>query len=334
MIDNDISHELHSLAAAVQEPFDMAALRRRITSQNRRHAVAKVGLAGFGLTAIVGSLSVVRDDRNRQATSSLATASTPAPRTPAPSPAAPQVSALPDCTTALDQFSTAQTTVDRSTLSDLQAAKQAAANVPSEFDFDFKGLVSILTVDGPQITFHVDAPEGITDGAATIDAETRWADGAGPLDATPELIVGQQIGIATQVGPDGAEHVAAIDLSASATIDSAPTSGSEPGKPNEAEPSALDGTKIDVPGDTLAPGPTGKGPGKVTAIDGTSITLSVDHVPGESGPIDVVVDSTVTSFYAGDVRCSPDSLAVGAQAGVAYHLEGGIVIADDVVLVP
>ncbi|MCU1401388.1 MAG: hypothetical protein JWN62_4497 [Acidimicrobiales bacterium] len=335
MIDHDISHELRVLAASLEEPFDMAALRRRITRQNRRHMVAKVGIAGVGLTAIVGSLSVVRNDRNRHATSSLGTAGTPTSSS-ASSPATAQAAALPDCTAALDQFRTAQTTVDSSTLSDLQAAKQAAANLPSEFDFDFKGLVSILTVNGPQITFHVDAPEGIPEGAATIDADTRWTDGGGALDTGPELVVGEQIGLATQLGAHGVEHVAAIDLAASATVEATPASPTVPGKQatSDTDSSAAEGTKIVIPGDSLPPGPTGKSPGTLSAIDGNSITISVSYLPGEAGPVDVVVDSASTVFSAGDTVCAPGPLAVGAQAGIAYHLDADVVVIDAVVLVP
>ena len=34
MIDQDLSHQLHSLAATVDEPFDLVALHRRITVQS------------------------------------------------------------------------------------------------------------------------------------------------------------------------------------------------------------------------------------------------------------------------------------------------------------
>ena len=74
MIDHDISHELHSLAATVEQPIDLVALHRRMAVHNRRRAAAKVGCAGLGVAAIVGGLIVLGEDR------------------PAPAPAASQPS--------------------------------------------------------------------------------------------------------------------------------------------------------------------------------------------------------------------------------------------------
>ncbi|MEY2522931.1 MAG: hypothetical protein QOJ66_1496, partial [Ilumatobacteraceae bacterium] len=102
MIDHDLSNELNALAATLDEPFDIAALHRRIAVQSRRRAAVKVGFAGAGVVAVVGGLVMVQE-RPGPAQSGLAAASSLAS-----SPAA----ALPDCDAVLAALRPAKSTPD------------------------------------------------------------------------------------------------------------------------------------------------------------------------------------------------------------------------------
>ena len=307
MIDHDLSHQLHSLAATVDEPVDLAALRRRISIHGRRRAVAKAGFAGAGVAAVVGGLLVVRE-RPTPAESMLPAASPVASSAAQVEPTA----ALPDCAVVLAGLRAAQTTPDTAPPKEVRTDTSAAA------DFGFKGIVTIVAIDGPQLTFRNDDPNiAPPTGVATLDAATVWMDGPTQLDSPPTLQVGQQLGLATAVAADGVNHVLFIDVSASAGV---------------GENSAPD-KKIVEPGITLPPGPTAKSRGTITAVDAASITATLDDVSGQART--VAIDLATTTFYAGNTLCTPGSPTVGEQIGVAYHFDdAGNVVSDAVLLLP
>lgn len=306
MIDHDLSHQLHSLAATVDEPFDLAALRRRISIHGRRRAVAKAGFAGAGVAAVVGGLLVVRE--RPAPAESVQPAASPV----ASSAAQVEKTILPDCSVVLAGLRAAETTPDT------VLPREVRTDTSASTDFGFKGIVTIVAIDGPQLTFRNDDPNiALPTGVATLDAATVWMDGPTQLDSPPTLQVGQQLGLATAVAADGVDHVLFIDLSASVGV---------------GEKSA-DDKKIVEPGITLPPGPTEKSRGTITAVDAASITTTLDDPSGQART--VVIDLATTTFYAGNTLCTPGSPTVGEQIGVAYHFDdAGNVISDAVLLLP
>jgi hypothetical protein len=303
MIDHDLSDQLHSLAASVDEPFDLAALHRRISMHSRRRAVVKVGFAGAGVAALVGGLFVVREQR--PAESGLAASSTSSQVEP---------TAEPECDVVLAGLRAAAAKPDDAAAKEIPTDTSASAG--DEATGGFKGIVTILSIDGPQITFRTDEPKVVppTTSVATVDAATLWVDGTTQLNAPPTLQVGEQLGLASKPASDGVDHVVFIDVGATSAA---------------SQPDA----KAAVPGPTLPPGPTAKSRATITAVDATSITVSLDDTsePTKTAAIDVAS----TPFYAGDTACAPGSLTRGTALGVAYHLgDTGDVIADAVMLIP
>jgi hypothetical protein len=315
MIDHDLSDQLHSLAATVDEPFDMAALHRRISAHNRRRAVVKVGFAGAGVAALVGGLFVVRDAR--------------------PDPVASQVepAGSPACNDLLTGLRAATSTPDAA------GTKGIPTDTPSSggdaADRGFKGIVTILTIDGPELTFQFDEPVVAppTTGAGTFDSVTVWVNGPTPLEAPPTLQVGEQVGLATTPASDGVNRVIFIDVG----VDAKPTTANEPTTKTksptaESETSAAP-DRIVLPGASLPPGPTAKSLATITAVDATSITVSFDDAAGEARTS--AIDLGSTPFYAGDTQCVPGSLTVGTAIAVAYHFgDADNVISDAVILLP
>jgi hypothetical protein len=326
MIDQDLSKELHSLAATVNEPFDLAALHRRISVQSRRRAAVKAGFAGAGVVAVVGGLFVVQE-RPGPAESGLAAASSLAST-------ASQPGALPDCDAVLASLRAAKSTPDSVPKDVTTDPSASAGEVESR---GFKGIVTILTIDGPQLTFHIDQPDVATPtaGVATIDPETEWFDGETPLDSPPTLQVGEQLGLAAKPGSDGVDHVMLIDVSAKVSVDEQPTAAADKklATADKADPSAQVDATIEVPGPSVPPGPTAKSLGTITAVDAASITVTLDDESGQA--MTFAIDLAATPFYAGDSVCVPGSLTVGQAIGVAYHFDdAGNVIGDAAMLVP
>ena len=309
MIDQDLSNHLHSLAATVDEPFDLVALHRRITLQSRRRTAVKVGFAGAGVAAVVGGLFVVRDGRLSPADG--LTAGTPAVTLAAQV----QPSALPDCAVVLaglrDSNTTSNTTVKKDVTTEPSKSLSGVASV------GFKGIVTILTIDGQRVTFRSDEPktQPPTSGDAVLDASTVYVDGPTPLDAPPTLTVGEQLGLATTRDSDGVDHVIFADIAASTTGEALPDS------------------KVVVPGPVLASGPTEKAMGTIVSVDASSITVTLTDQSGQAQTL--TIDPATTPFYADATLCTPGLLTVGTQVGVAFHLDdAGKAIADDALLVP
>jgi hypothetical protein len=331
MIDTDLSQQLHSLAATVNEPIDLVALHRRISVQSRRRAAVKVGFAGAGVAAVVGGLFVVREDRSGPASGGLAAASSVASTATQAT-----TTASPDCAVVVAGLQAANSTAaaivpkgvtnDPSTNNDLPEA-------------NFKGVVTILTVDGSQITFSSDDPKVTlpTSGVAIVDATTLWMDGATHLDTAPSLQVGQHLGLATSAGSDGVDRVIFVDIGSvsvdAKVADAKPDDNKlEPAKPTTVDASGAS-VQIDLPGDSLPPGPTEKSRGTVVGTEATSISVTVVDATGVERT--VAVDLASTPFYAGDTQCVPGALAVGAEVGVAFHFdEAGAVVGDAVILLP
>lgn len=331
MIDHDLSHQLHSLAATVDEPFDLAALHRRISVHSRRRAAVKVGFAGAGVAVVVGGLFVVREERpgpvdiELPATSPLATSTSQVEPT-----------TLPDCAVVLAGLQAAKTTPDTVVVNDIPTDTSASAG--DEPGSGFKGTVTILAIDGPRLTFRSDEPNTPTSGTGTLDAATVWFDGSTQLDSPPTLQVGEHVGLGKRLASDGLDHVVFVDVSESAGVDGMPapdkrlstTAGSSTAV---SDPPATPDTKIVVPGPTLPPGPTEKSVGTITGTDATSINVTLDDRSGQATTF--AIDLASTPFYAGDTRCVPGSLTVGTTLGVAYHFDdAGSVISDDVMLMP
>lgn len=325
MIDQDLSNELHSLAATVNEPFDMAALHRRIAVQSRRRTAVKVGFAGAGVAAVVGGLFVVQE-RPGPAESGLAAASSLASSPPSP---------LPDCDAVLAVLRTAKSTPDTDVPKD--ATTDPSASVGDVQDRGFKGIVTILTVDGPRLTFHVDEPNHATptEGDGTIDAETEWVDGQTRLDSPPTLQVGAQLGLATQPDGDGVDHVVFIDVSARSSVDEQPATAPDKklATAEKTDPSAEVDATVELPGPSLPPGPTEKSMGTIATVDATSITVTLTDQSGQIRTF--AIDLATTPVYAGESVCVPGPLTVGQEIGVAFHFDdAGNVIGDAAMLVP
>ena len=332
MIDTDLSQQLHSLAATVNEPIDLVALHRRISVQSRRRAAVRVGFAGAGVAAVVGGLFVVRDERSGPAGGGLAASSSVA-STATQEP----TTASPDCAVVLAELKTANSraaaqapksvTTDPSTNSDLPEA-------------NFKGLVTILTIDGPQITFSSDEPLAPpTSGVAVVDATTLWMDNATPLDAAQTLQVGQHVGLATAAGSDGVDRVIFIDVGSVSVEANVADTKPDDDKVEPANSTTVDASgapaQIILPGASLPTGPTEKSRGTVVGSDASSISVTVVDATGQERTF--AIDRASTTFYAGDTQCVPgaDALAVGAEIGVAFHFDNaGAVVSDAVMVMP
>ena len=151
MIDNGLSQQLHSLAATVNEPVDLFALHRRISVQSRRRAAVKVGFAGAGVAAVVGGLFVVRDERSGPAGGGLAAASSVA----STATQATTTTASPDCAVVLAGLEAANSTAAAVVPKAITTDPSPASDLP---EAGFKGIVTILTTAGSQITFSNDDP--------------------------------------------------------------------------------------------------------------------------------------------------------------------------------
>ncbi|MEY2415596.1 MAG: hypothetical protein QOH53_930 [Ilumatobacteraceae bacterium] len=325
MIDQDLSNELHSLAATLSEPFDLAALHRRIAMQSRRRVAVKVGFAGAGVAAVVGGLFVVQE-RPGPAPSGLAAASSLASSPPA---------ALPECDAVLAALRPAKSPPDTGDRKD--ATTDPSASAGDVQGRGFKGIVTILTVDGPRLTFHVDQPNGATptEGDGTIDAGTEWVDGPTHLDSPPTLQVGAQLGLATKPDGDGVNHVVLIDVGATVSVDDQPTMTPDEklATAAQADPSTEADATVELPGPSLPPGPTEKSMGTIATVDAISITVTLTDQSGQERT--VAIDPATTPFYAGDSVCVPSSLTVGQEIGVAFHFDdAGNVIGDAAMLMP
>lgn len=309
MIDTDLSQQLHSLAATVNESMDLVALHRRISVQSRRRVAVKVGLTGAGVAAVVGGLFVVRDERSGPADGGLSAASSVAST-------ATQATTSPACADVLAAMQAAKATEGAVVPKDISTDASSPANDLPEANF--KGRVTILTTDGSHITFSRDEPEATppTSGVADVDSATLWMDGSTPLDTAPTIEVGQHVGLATAAGSDGVDRVIFIDISVEANV------------PDTKPPAA-----IDLPGPSLPPGPTEKARGTVISSDATSISATIVDASGQERTL--AIDLAGTPFYAGDTRCQPGPLAAGTELGVAYHLDdAGAVISDAVAVMP
>ncbi|MCU1502479.1 MAG: hypothetical protein JWM12_1833, partial [Ilumatobacteraceae bacterium] len=313
------------------EPLDLAALHRRMSVQNRRRVVVRVGVAGAGVAAVVGGLLVIGDARPGPVVSGLPAAG---PVASTPSPVEP--AALPDCGDLLTQVRTAVSTA-KTVLEDVPSDRSASAGEVS--GVGFKGIVTILTIDGPRLTFRSDEPKLAppTAGLGTLDADTVWVDGPTPLEPPPTLQVGEQLGLATSRAGDGVDHVVFIDVSAAVRVDEKPAADKTPTASSESSSTRPDRSAtpdtIVEPGADLPSGPTEKALGTIAALDATSITVTLDDQSGQTRTF--AIDLATTRFDVGDTPCVPGSLDAGAQLGVAFHFDdAGNLIADNVMLVP
>ena len=347
MIDHDLSHQLHSLAATVDEPLDLAALHRRISAYNRRRTATRVGFAGAGVAAVVGGLFVVTNERSAPSQSGFASA--PVGPTAVPTESAPAIedpSALPDCATVLAEIA-ARPTTDSEVPKDVPADPASADELGAQ---GFKGIVTITAIEGPQVSFDVDEPAltAVSSGIGVVDDATEWVDGETPLTTPPALAVGQQLGLATRQDGAGVDHVIFADVSAipseahkddsKPVIDSANLSDDELKKAVEAAEAASaedkapegtsEGANVSVPGE-----PTEKASATITAADATTVTASLEDPLGQ--PATATIDIATTTFYADQTVCSPGVLTVGDEIGIAYHLdEGDTIVVNAVMLVP
>ena len=331
MIDTDLSQQLHSLAATVNEPIDLVALHRRISVQSRRRAAVKVGFAGAGVAAVVGGLFVVREDRSGPAGGGLAASSSVA------STATQETTtASPDCAVVLAGLQAANSTAAALVPKGVTTDPSANSDLP---EANFKGVVTILTIDGSQITFSSDDPEATlsTSGVAIVAATTVWMDGATQLDTAPTIQVGQQLGLATTAGSDGVDRVLFIDMSSVSVEAKVADTKPDNNKVEPANSTTVDASgapvQIVLPGASLSPGSTEKSRGTVVGSDATSISVTVVDATGQERTF--AIDLAGTPFYAGDTQCVPGALAVGAEVGVAYHFDdAGAVVGDAVMLIP
>ena len=235
----------------------------------------------------------------------------------------------------LAELQTANATAAVKPPKDVTTDPSANSDLP---EANFKGGVTILTIDGSQITFSSDDPTPPTSGVAIVDATTLWMDGATQLDTPPTLQVGQHLGLATAAGSDGVDRVIFVDIG-SVTVDAAVDDTKlgdnkmEPANSTTVDASGVPDAKIVVPGASVQPGPTDKTRGTVVDSDATSISVTIIDATGQEQTVPVDLASTV--FYAGDTQCVPNALPVGSEVGVAYHLdEAGAVVSDAVMLIP
>ena len=198
-------------------------------------------------------------------------------------------------------------------MAELQAANStAAAKVSKEVTTDpspnsdlpeasFKGGVTILAIDGSQLTFSSDDPKAtlLTSGVAIVDATSRWMDGATLLDTAPTLQVGQHVGLATAAGSDGVDRILFIDIAA-VTVDAQAADPKTDNKTEPANSTTVDESGapvgIDLPGPSVPPGPTEKSRGTIVAADATSISVTAVDASGQERTF--AIDVAGTPFYA------------------------------------
>jgi len=330
MPDDDLSRELHSLVETVDEPIDLQALHRRMSVQGRRRAAARIGLASASVVALAGGLFVAGERRHGVAETGVRTVG-PVVSRAAPAEQATAVS----CDAALATLRAASSPPAAARPKD--APPDPSDPVGELSGHGFKGVVTIIAIDGPHLTFRNDEPEATptTSSGGTLDATTIWVDGGTRLASPPALQVGQQLGLATTQDSAGVDHIAFIDVSARA--------GDKPvdktaAPPTEASTGSTDrSAKADehgaVPGPQVPPGPTAKSMGTITAVDATSVTVTLDDAAEPARTF--AIDLATTPFYAGDAPCVPGALTVGQAIGVAYHFDdAGNLVSDVALLVP
>jgi hypothetical protein len=319
---------------------DLPTLHRRMRLHARRRATARVGLAGAGVAAMAGGLFVVRNQTAPAGTTAVLPASTPA-ATPPTMPACADVPARAQGKDPADGA---------------EAAKQADANGGAgattslgkeEFTIGFKGIVTLTSVDGDQLAFTIDDPQTTPAGQRTalIDADTEWRNADVTLDAPAALTVGQTVGIATEQTADGVDHVLVVDLSGMDKPDTVATIGSGPTEETasaeelaakkaaaganvaaDAEKSATLASEAVSVESPYPAGVTDKSPGKISAVDGSTVTVEIGDVGAAT------IDLTVTSAFVGDTRCEPGVLTTGTQVGVLYHFDGTTAVVDGLLL--
>ena len=330
MPDDELSRQLHSLAETADEPIDPPALRDRMSARGRRRAAARIGFAGASVVALAGGLFVASEQRHGAAETGVRTVGPVVFRA---APAAPTTA--PACDTVLADLRAAASTPDAGAAKD--PPPDASDSVDELGGHGFKGIVTILAIDGPRVTFRNDEPEATrpTSGVGTLDAATIWVDGGTRLTSPPALQVGQQLGLATTQDSAGVDHIAFIDLSARGgdkPLDktAAPPAGDSTGPTDRSTKADEQGV---VPSPQLPPGPTDKSMATITAVDATSITVMLDDAAEPARTF--AIDLATTPFYAGDAPCVPGALTVGQAIGVAYHFDdAGALVSDVALLVP
>jgi len=333
MPDDDLSRQLHSLAETVDEPVDLPALHRRMSVQGRRRAAARIGLASASVVVLAGGLFVAGERRHGAAETAVRTVGAVVSRA---APTAPATA--PSCDAALAMVRAAASP---------PAAARPKDESPDPSDpvgelsgHGFKGIVTIVAIDGPRLTFRSDEPEATptTSSGGTLDAATIWVDGGTRLASPPALQVGQQLGLATTQDSAGVDHIAFVDVSARAGDTPREKAAPPAGAPTDAvdrdtKAAAKAGERGVTPGPQLPPGPTAKSMATITAFDAMSITVTLDD---EAEPErTAAIDLATTPFYAGDATCVPGTLTVGQAIGVAYHFDDvGNLVSDSAMLVP
>ena len=329
MPDDELSRQLHSLAETADEPIDPPALRDRMSARGRRRAAARIGFAGASVVALAGGLFVASEQRHGAAETGVRTVGPVVFRA---APAAPTTA--PACDTVLADLRAAASTPDAGAAKD--PPPDASDSVDELGGHGFKGIVTILAIDGPRVTFRNDEPEATrpTSGVGTLDAATIWVDGRTRLDSPPALQVGQQLGLATTQDSAGVDHIAFVDISARAGDTPREKAAPPAGTPTEAVDRDAKADENGVtPGPQLPPGPTAKSMATITAVDATSITVTLDDAAEPARTF--AIDLATTPFYAGDATCVPGTLTVGQAIGVAYHFDdAGNLVSDSAMLVP
>jgi hypothetical protein len=188
---------------------------------------------------------------------------------------------------------------------------------------DFKGLVSIVAIDGSTIRVSGGEPmaSSSTTRALIVDGDTQWRNGSTVLDAPATLHVGDTVAIAALTANDGIERAVVVDVDAKAS--------------SHVDPIGV-GTKarspIVLPASPLAPGPTSKSRATITAVTDAAITVTLH---GDDEGKTSTADIASTTFYVDDAVCRPTDLTVGRQVAVAFHLDAtSAVVADAILLTP
>jgi hypothetical protein len=211
--------------------------------------------------------------------------------------------------------------VEHAMLVDTGAA--AYAEAPT---VDFKGIVSIVSVDDSTITVSGDQPSNpLGTRTVVVDAATEWRNGPTTLEAPAALHVGDTVGVAALAATDGAEHAVFIDIGV--TTSALPSAQTD----TTGIETKADGSIV-LPGPPLATAATSKSLGTITAVTDTSITVTLDG--GEDSKT-ATVDLASTPFYADAGVCRPTGLTVDTKVGIAFHLDDtSSVVADAILLIP